>query len=192
MRMPSPQNTSHSTHHQQRDGCHTKRTDRRTNRTTAIYIRGEFPRRNLNSGSILFPAAHLLRIGCLKIRHSLGLDRDMSASERDDEGSDRRALLGSWIIRNESPRVTAKRQMREIDLHATGNYRLVGVYQVNFKRRSDITICLSTRLHSEQEPRPTRELVRYSWRRLGNLPSRVGSNYRAMLRDFSTGHYRVR
>ena len=106
--------------------------------------------------------------------------------------NDRWALPGGRIIKNESLRETANRQMREIDLDGTGNYRLVGVYPVNFKRRSDITICLSTRLHSEQEPRPTRELVRYAWRRLDNLPSRVGSNYRAMLRDFSTGHYRVR
>jgi len=79
-----------------------------------------------------------------------------------------------------------------IGLRPTGNYRLVGVYPVNFKRRSDITICLSTQVHPQQEPEPTRELVRYAWRCLNDLPARVGSNYRAMLRDFRDGHYSVR
>jgi ADP-ribose pyrophosphatase YjhB (NUDIX family) len=106
--------------------------------------------------------------------------------------NDRWALPGGRIIKNESLRETANRQLEEIGLRPTGNYRLVGVYPVNFKRRSDITICLSTRLPSQQEPRPTRELSRYAWRGLNDLPSRVGSNYRRMLRDFKDGHYIVR
>jgi len=50
------------------------------------------------------------------------------------------ALPGGSIIKNESLRETANRQLEEICLRPTGNYKLVGVYSVNFKRRSDITI----------------------------------------------------
>lgn len=102
------------------------------------------------------------------------------------------ALPGGRIIKNETVRQTASRQLEEIGLCPTGKYRLVGVYPVNFKRRSDITICLSSRLASPQSPRPTKELVRYSWRSVKDLPSRLGSNYRLMLRDFSRGCYSVR
>ena len=102
------------------------------------------------------------------------------------------ALPGGRIIKRESLRDTANRQLREIGLRPTGEYRLVGVYPVNFKDRSDITICLSAHLTTSQEPRPTRELVKYTWRRLGDLPSRLGSNYRRMLRDFKDHRYKVR
>jgi len=102
------------------------------------------------------------------------------------------ALPGGRIMKNESLRETANRQLQEIGLTPAREYRLVGVYPVNFRGRSDITICVSTRLLSPQEPRPTKEMARYVWRRLGNLPSRLGSNYRRMLIDFKDGHYRVR
>ena len=52
--------------------------------------------------------------------------------------NDRWALPGGRIIKNESLRETANRQMREINLDGTGNYRLVGVHGV--KHRSDIMI----------------------------------------------------
>ena len=102
------------------------------------------------------------------------------------------ALPGGRIVKGESLRDTVDRQMREIGLRPTGDYRLVGVYPVNFKRRSDVSICLSTRLVPPQEPRPTKELVRYTWRRLNDLPARLGPNYRRMLKDFKDGHYSVR
>jgi 8-oxo-dGTP diphosphatase len=102
------------------------------------------------------------------------------------------ALPGGRMIKNETLREAANRQLEEIGLRPTDNYRLVGVYPVNFKRRSDISICLSTRLPSRQEPRTTSELVRYVWRPLNGLPSRLGSNYRTMLRDFKDQRYRVR
>jgi len=102
------------------------------------------------------------------------------------------ALPGGRIIKNETLRQTANRQLREIGLCPTDNYRLVGVYPVNFKRRSDISICLSIRLPSRQEPRTTSELTRYEWLPLDGLPSRLGSNYRTMLRDFREQRYRVR
>jgi len=102
------------------------------------------------------------------------------------------AVPGGRIVKRESLRDTANRQLEEIGLRPTGKYGLVGVYPVNFKQRSDITISLSTRLPSRQEPRPTRELTRYAWHRLHDLPSRLGSNYRAMLTDFRDGHYTVR
>ncbi len=102
------------------------------------------------------------------------------------------ALPGGRIIKGERLRETANRQLREIGLRSTGNYALVGVYPVNFKQRSDITISLSTQLRSREEPRPTKELVRYVWRPLDHLPVRIGSNYKAMLRDFKDGHYSVR
>jgi len=35
-------------------------------------------------------------------------------------------------------------------------------------------------------------LVRYTWRRLNDLPARLGSNYRIMLKDFKDKHYRLR
>jgi ADP-ribose pyrophosphatase YjhB (NUDIX family) len=98
------------------------------------------------------------------------------------------ALPGGRIKKNETFRETANRQLEEVGLRPTGNYRLVGVYPVNFRCRSDVTICLFTRVPSRQEPRPTKELVRYAWRRLDDLPSRLGSNYRAMLTDFDDGH----
>jgi len=106
--------------------------------------------------------------------------------------SDCWALPGGRILKNERLRETANRQLFEIGLHPSGNYELVGVYPVNFKRRSDISICLSTHLSARQEPRPTMELVRYAWRALDDLPRRVGSNYRAMLRDFKDKSYSVR
>ena len=102
------------------------------------------------------------------------------------------ALPGGRIVKKESLHETARRQLEEIGLCPSGDYRLVGVYPVNFKRRSDITISLSTYLLSLQEPKPTRELARYIWRPLNDLPSRLGSNYRTMLRDFRDGHYSVR
>lgn len=79
---------------------------------------------------------------------------------------------------------TANRQLEEIGLRPTGNYRLVGVYPVNFKHRSDISICVCTCRPPPQEPQATRELSRYAWLLLNNLPPRLGSNYRTMLRDF--------
>ena len=102
------------------------------------------------------------------------------------------ALPGGRIIKKESLRDTANRQLREIGLRPSGKYRLVGVYPVNLKHRSDITISLSTHLTSSQEPRPTKELVKYTWRRLNDLSSRLGSNYGKMLRDFKNQHYKVR
>ena len=102
------------------------------------------------------------------------------------------ALPGGRIIKRESLHDTANRQLREIGLRSAGEYRLVGVYPVNFKDRSDIAICLSAQLTTSQGPRPTRELVRYTWRRLGDLPSHLRSNYRRMLRDFKAQRYKVR
>jgi len=102
------------------------------------------------------------------------------------------ALPGGRIIKGESLRHTANRQLQEIGLRPTGDYSLVGVYPVNFERRSDITVCLSIRLPTEQESRPTGELTRHTWRRLNDLPPRLGSNYKAMLLDFKRGHYLVR
>jgi ADP-ribose pyrophosphatase YjhB (NUDIX family) len=105
---------------------------------------------------------------------------------------DRWALPGGRIIKKESLHDTADRQLEEIGLRRTSRYKLVGVYPVNFKHRSDISICLSTLLISPQEPRPTRELTRYAWRAPDELPRRLGSNYRAMLRGFKNGRFRVR
>lgn len=102
------------------------------------------------------------------------------------------ALPGGRIVKGESLRDTANRQIREIGLRPTGDYKLVGVYPINFKHRSDVSVCLSTRLDSRQEPQPTKELVRYTWRRLNDLPARLGSNYRIMLKDFKDGHCSVR
>jgi 8-oxo-dGTP diphosphatase len=102
------------------------------------------------------------------------------------------AIPGGRIAKGESLHDTADRQMKEIGLRPADDYKLVGVYPVNFKRRSDVSVCLSTRLVSRQEPQPTKELVRYTWRRLNDLPVRLGSNYRRMLRDFKDGHYSVR
>jgi hypothetical protein len=102
------------------------------------------------------------------------------------------ALPGGRIIRNESLREAGDRQLGEIGMHSTGEFKLVGVYPVYFKHRSDISICLSIGLPSVQEPRPTRELARYLWRPLNCLPTRLGCNYRAMLRDFKHGRYAVR
>jgi ADP-ribose pyrophosphatase YjhB (NUDIX family) len=102
------------------------------------------------------------------------------------------ALPGGRIVKGESLHDTANRQMREIGLRPTGDYKLVGVYPINFKHRSDVSVCLSTRLASRQEPQPTKELVRYTWRRLNDLPARLGSNYRIMLKDFKDKDYRLR
>jgi len=103
--------------------------------------------------------------------------------------NDKWALPGGRIVKRESLRATANRQLKEIGIHPTGGYKLVGVYPVNFKRRSDISICLSTRLRSPQEPRPTREMAKYAWSPLNDLPSGLGSNYRTMLRDFESSRY---
>jgi ADP-ribose pyrophosphatase YjhB (NUDIX family) len=102
------------------------------------------------------------------------------------------AIPGGRIIKNESLRDSANRQLSEIGLRPADKYELVGVYPVNFKRRSDISICLSTHMPSQHEPRPTRELARYIWRPLRDLPSTLGSNYKRMLRDFRTRRYSVR
>lgn len=101
------------------------------------------------------------------------------------------ALPGGRIIKGESLRDTADRQMTEIGLRPSSDYDLVGVYPVNFSRRSDVSICLSTRAAFRQEPRPTKELARYTWRQLNDLPTRLGSNYRRMLKDFKDNHYQV-
>ena len=106
--------------------------------------------------------------------------------------TNRWALPGGRIIKNESLQETANRQLTEIGLSTTNSFCLVGVYPVNFKRRSDVSICLSTRSGSSQEPQPTKELVRYMWRDVSDLPSSLGINYRRMLRDFKDKHYRVR
>jgi len=74
--------------------------------------------------------------------------------------NDKWALPGGRIVKKESLHATANRQLMEIGIRSRGGYELVGVYPVNFKRRSDISICLSTRLRSPQEPRPTREMAR--------------------------------
>lgn len=105
--------------------------------------------------------------------------------------NDRWALPGGRIIKGESPRQTADRQLDEIGLRPTGDYMLVGVYSTNFRHRSDISICLSTCLPSPQELQQTKELVRYVWRSLDDLPSRLGSSYRKMLRDFKNRSYTV-
>ncbi len=102
------------------------------------------------------------------------------------------ALPGGRIIKNESLREAANRQLTEIGLSMTDSFRLVGVYPVNFKRRSDVSICVSTRSSLSQEPQPTKELVRYKWRDISDLPSNLGINYRRMLIDFKSRHYRVR
>jgi len=94
------------------------------------------------------------------------------------------ALPGGGIIKKESLCDTANRQLEEIGLNPTGNYRLVGVYPVDFKLRSDISIRLCTSLPPPQEPQATSELSRYVWSLLSNLPPRLGSNYGSMLRDF--------
>lgn len=102
------------------------------------------------------------------------------------------ALPGGRIIKRESLREAADRQIKEIGLRPTGDYKLVGVYPINFKRRSDVSICLSTRLVPQREPRPTKELVSYTWRELNDLPAHLGPNYGRMLRDFKDKHYTVR
>ena len=102
------------------------------------------------------------------------------------------ALPGGRIIKNESIRETANRQLNEISLDPTGRCRLVGVYPVNSERRSDISICLSTRLAAPQEPRRTMELSRFIWQPLSDLSAGLGSNYRAMLRDFASGRHKIR
>ena len=101
------------------------------------------------------------------------------------------ALPGGRIIKGESLRDTADRQMTEIGLRPSSDYDLVGVYPVNFSRRSDVSICLSTCVTSRQEPRPTKELARYAWRQFNDLPMHLGSNYRRMLNDFKDNHYQV-
>jgi ADP-ribose pyrophosphatase YjhB (NUDIX family) len=101
------------------------------------------------------------------------------------------ALPGGRIIKRESLRDTADRQMTEIGLRPSSDYDLVGVYPVNFRRRSDVSICLSTCMTSWQEPQPTKELARYSWRQFNDLPMHLGSNYRRMLNDFKDNHYQV-
>ena len=106
--------------------------------------------------------------------------------------NDQWALPGGRIVKKESLHATANRQLKEIGIRPTGGYKLVGVYPVNFKRRSDISICLSTRLRSPQEPRPTKEMAKYAWTPLNDLPSGLGSNYRTMLRDFESSTYGVR
>jgi ADP-ribose pyrophosphatase YjhB (NUDIX family) len=101
------------------------------------------------------------------------------------------ALPGGRIIKRESLREAADRQIKEIGLRPTRDYRLVGVYPINFKRRSDVSICLSMRLVPRREARPTRELVSYMWRELNDLPARLGANYGRMLGDFKDKHYAV-
>ena len=101
------------------------------------------------------------------------------------------ALPGGRIIKGESLRDTADRQMTEIGLRPSSNYDLVGVYPVNFSRRSDVSICLSTCVTPRQEPQPTKELARYAWRQFNDLPMHLGSNYRRMLNDFKDNHYQV-
>jgi ADP-ribose pyrophosphatase YjhB (NUDIX family) len=105
--------------------------------------------------------------------------------------NDRWALPGGRIIKGESLRQTADRQLHEIGLRPTGDCMLVGVYSTNFRHRSDISICLSTCLPSPQELQRTKKLVRYVWRHLDDLPSRVGSSYKKMLRDFKNHVYHV-
>jgi len=106
--------------------------------------------------------------------------------------NDKWALPGGRIVKKESLHPTANRQLKEIGIRPTGDYKLVGVYPVNFKRRSDISICLSTSLRSPQEPRPTKEMAKYTWSPLDDLPHNLGSNYRVMLRDFKSSTYGVR
>jgi len=106
--------------------------------------------------------------------------------------NDQWALPGGRIVKKESQCATANRQLTEIGIRPTGGYKLVGVYPVNFRHRSDISICLSTRLRSQQEPRLTKEMAKYIWSPLNVLPSGLGSNYRTMLRDFESSTYRVR
>jgi ADP-ribose pyrophosphatase YjhB (NUDIX family) len=106
--------------------------------------------------------------------------------------NDQWALPGGRIVKKESLHATANRQLREIGIRPMDSYKLVGVYPVNFRRRSDISICLSTRLRSPQEPRPTKEMAKYAWSPLNDLPSGLGSNYRTMLRDLESSTYRVR
>jgi hypothetical protein len=120
---------------------------------------------------------------------------------------DRWALPGGRIIKGESLRAAANRHLKEIGPHPSGEYRLVGVYPINFRRRSDISICLSTRLSrfpklweitistrllSRQKSRTTTQLARHAWRPLGNLPTSLGSNYKRMLKDFERDRYTVR
>jgi ADP-ribose pyrophosphatase YjhB (NUDIX family) len=101
------------------------------------------------------------------------------------------ALPGGRVIKGESLCETADRQLKEIGLRSDGRYRLIGVYPVNFKHRSDISICLSTGISSREEPHPTEELSRFLWCQLGDLPERLGGNYRKMLADFKRGRYEV-
>ena len=60
------------------------------------------------------------------------------------------ALPGGRIIRNESLREAGNRQLEEINIRPTGEFKLVGVYPVNFKHTSGITVSPSTQLRKSR------------------------------------------
>lgn len=88
------------------------------------------------------------------------------------------ALPGGRIRLGEDLMDASKRILREYHLSARDLY-LVGVFPVNFKTRSDISICLASRDHVGEPLADGFEFSRFKWSR--GLPERLGANYRRMI-----------
>ena len=93
------------------------------------------------------------------------------------------ALPGGRIRKREYPEDTVERDLDEIGVSAEPE-GFVGVFPVRFPRhpqkRYDITLCYRYTWRDD-EPRSTRELIRFGWFSSVSLPKRTGANYRRML-----------
>ena len=88
------------------------------------------------------------------------------------------ALPGGRLLKGEKLQSAASRILSEYGLSAS-NFHLVGVFPINFPKRSDLAICLaSRRFHGEAKPDGF-EFSSFQWTK--RLPDRLGANYRRMI-----------
>jgi len=89
------------------------------------------------------------------------------------------ALPGGRIFKGEKLQSAASRILSEYGLSAT-NFSLVGVFPVNFPKRSDLAICLATRSFDGVARPDGFEFSSFHWTR--RLPDRLGANYGRMIK----------
>ena len=91
------------------------------------------------------------------------------------------ALIGGRVLRGESPKSAALRNLAKYGIHTKKDLTLNGVFNVNFGWRSDI----STSFIAQNITEPTntgKEFFKFEWKR--NMPTPIGGMYRKMIEEY--------